>query len=424
MADARKTAVNALMRVNCGAAYSNIVLNEVLSKSELTGADRALASALFYGVLDRKITLDYIISQFVKTPVKKIAPLTINTLRTAVYQIYYMDKIPDSAAVNEAVKLVKGSKESGNAGFVNAVLRNILRNRVKLPDGSDIKSLSVKYSCPAAVVGSFVKDYGTETAKQLLIASLDTPPLTVRVNTLKISAEELAEKLEEQGITAEISEDKNALVLKHCSDISENKLYREGLFYAQDLASQRAVGAADPKPGERVLDICAAPGGKSFTAAMLMQNAGEIISCDLYEQRVRLIESGAQRLGIGIIKPKTANAEIYDETLGEFDFPCSGLGVLRRKPEIKYKGVCLDETLTQTQLKILENAARYVKTGGRILYSTCTLRQNENENLVNSFIMRYNMFRKAYEHTYMPHIDKTDGFYCALLIKEGNAPLE
>ena len=429
MADARKTAVNALMRVNCGAAYSNIVLNEVLSKSELTGADRALASALFYGVLDRKITLDYIISQFIKTPVKKIAPLTINALRIAVYQIYYMDKIPDSAAVNEAVKLVKGSKESGNSGFVNAVLRNILRNRVKLPDGSDIKSLSVKYSCPAAVVGSFVKDYGTETAKQLLIASLDTPPLTVRVNTLKISAEELAGKLKEQEITAETSGDRDAFILKHCSDISENELYKSGLFYAQDLASQRAIGAADPKPGERVLDICAAPGGKSFTAAMLMQNAGEIISCDLYEQRVRLIESGAKRLGIGIIKPKTANAEIYDETLGKFDLvlcdvPCSGLGVLRRKPEIKYKGVCLDETLTQTQLKILENAARYVKTGGRILYSTCTLRQNENENLVNSFIMRYNMFRKAYEHTYMPHIDKTDGFYCALLIKEGNAPLE
>ena len=366
MADARKTAVNALMRVNCGAAYSNIVLNEVLSKSELTGADRALASALFYGVLDRKITLDYIISQFIKTPVKKIAPLTINTLRTAVYQIYYMDKIPDSAAVNEAVKLVKGSKESGNAGFVNAVLRNILRNRVKLPDGSDIKSLSVKYSCPAAVVGSFVKDYGTETAKQLLIASLDTPPLTVRVNTLKISAGELAEKLKEQGITAETSGDKNAFILKHCSDISENELYKSGLFYAQDLASQRAVGAADPKPGERVLDICAAPGGKSFTAAMLMPNAGEIISCDLYEQRVRLIESGAQRLGIGIIKPKTANAEIYDETLGEFDLvlcdvPCSGLGVLRRKPEIKYKGVCLDEALTKTQLKILETLRGMLK---------------------------------------------------------------
>ena len=360
---------------------------------------------------------------------KKIAPFTVNTLRTAVYQIYYMDKIPDSAAVNEAVKLVKGSKESGNAGFVNAVLRNILRNRVEMPCGSDIKSLSVKYSCPAAIVGSFVKDYGTETAKQLLIASIDTPPLTVRVNTLKISARELAEKLEKQGITAEISEDKSALVLKHCSDISENELYRKGFFYAQDLASQRAVGMAELKPGERVLDICAAPGGKSFTAAMLMQNAGEIISCDLYEQRVRLIESGAKRLGISIIKPKTANAEIYDETIGRFDLvlcdvPCSGLGVLRRKPEIKYKDVCLDETLTQTQLKILENAARYVKKGGRILYSTCTLRQNENENLVNSFIMRYNMFRKAYEHTYMPHIDKTDGFYCALLIKEGNAPLE
>ena len=178
-----------------------------------------------------------------------------------------------------------------------------------------------------------------------------------------------------------------------------------------------------------MLDICASPGGKSFTAAMLMQNTGEIISCDLYEQRVRLIESGAKRLGTSIIKPKTANAEIYDEALGEFDLvlcdvPCSGLGVLRRKPEIKYKDICLDDTLTQTQLIILENAARYVKKGGRILYSTCTLRQNENENLVNSFIMRYNMFRKAYEHTYMPHIDKTDGFYCALLIKEGNAPLE
>lgn len=423
MSNPRKAAVKALLKVENDAAYSNIALNAVLRESGLENADRAFASAIFYGVLDRRITIDYVLSKFIKTPLKKVAPFTLEVLRSGVYQILFMDKVPDSAAVNEAVKLIKSSKESRNAGFANAVLRNILRSEIVLPQGNDSYSLSLRYSCPEWIIKSFITDYGADTAEELLKESLKPAPMIVRVNTLKTNIDTLKAELEKCEIPSDTAEKENALILKKGIDAAEFDLYKKGFFYAEDLSSQTAVSVLNPKKGERVLDMCAAPGGKSFTMALLMENAGEIISCDLYEQRVGLIKSGAGRLGIDIIKPMTADASCYNEKLGKFDcilcdVPCSGLGVLRRKPDIKYKPESDFTELKILQYKILENAARYLKKGGRILYSTCTLRREENEKLVNSFIMEYNGFHKMYEHTYLPHIDKTDGFYCALLIKD------
>ena len=423
MSNPRKAAVKALLKVENDAAYSNIALNAVLRESGLENADKAFASAIFYGVLDRRITIDFVLSKFIKTPLKKVAPFTLEVLRSAVYQIMFMDKVPDSAAVNEAVKLIKSSRESRNAGFANAVLRNVLRSEITLPQGNDPQSLSVKYSCPEWIINSFITDYGADTAEELLKESLKPAPVIIRVNTLKTDTDTLKTELEKRGIPTDTAETENALILKKGIDAADFDLYKRGYFYAEDLSSQTAVSVLNPKKGERVLDMCAAPGGKSFTMALLMENVGEIVSCDLYEQRVGLIKSGAERLGIDIIKPMTADASRYNEDLGKFDcilcdVPCSGLGVLRRKPDIKYKPENDFAELEALQYKILQNAARYLKKGGRILYSTCTLRRAENEKLVNSFIMEYNGFHKMYEHTYLPHIDKTDGFYCALIVKE------
>jgi len=422
MANPRKVAVTALLKIERDAAYSNITLNSVFKELELSSADKALVSALVYGVLDRKITLDYVLSRFMKTPLKKTAPYTLTVLRTALYQIMYMDKIPQSAAVNEAVKLIKNSKESRNSGFVNAVLRAALRADNLLPEGESLEALSVRFSCPEFIVKSFLKDYGVENTKNLLKESLETPPLTIRVNTAKTDAATLKEKLSENNIDFCETEIDNCLIFKKGFDISSNPLYKDGLFYAQDKASQTAVKVLAPEENQRVLDMCAAPGGKSFTMANLMKNSGEIVACDLYEARVKLIADSAKRLGLDIIKPTVNDATQYNEKLGEFDcilcdVPCSGLGVLRRKPEIKYKNEFDFTALEDIQYQILCNAVKYLKKGGKILYSTCTLRCAENENIVNRFQKEHTGFEKVYEHTFMPHIDNTDGFYCALIIK-------
>lgn len=417
MANPRKLAVKALLKINTDSAYSNITLNSLFSESDASPMDKALATALVYGVLDRKITIDYVLSRFLKTPLKKVAPFTKEVLRTAVYQIMFMDKIPNSAAVDEAVKLVKSSKESRNSGFVNAVLRNVLRAETLLPQGDSLEDLSVIYSCPQAIIESFINDYGLDNAKKLLEESLKSAEITVRVNTVKTSIEEFEKSIGVETIKTDIN---GGLILKSGIDVGKNKLYNDGLFYVQDLASQKAVSVLSPTPNARVLDMCAAPGGKSFTMALLMQNKGEIVSCDLYPQRVELIEKSARRLWLDIIKTKVCDATVYDEGLGEFDYilcdaPCSGLGVIRRKPDIKYKAFEEFDSLCEIQLKILKNAVKYLKRGGKLLYSTCTLRKKENEDIVNAFLSENKDFKCEYSHTFMPHTDGTDGFYCALI---------
>lgn len=420
MANPRKIAVSALVKVETENSYSNLTLLAVLKNYDLSPADKALASALFYGVLDRRITIDYILSRLIKSPLKKVAPFTLNSLRCAVYQIVYMDKIPESAAVNEAVKAVKASKENRNSGFVNAVLRNFLRNGYKLPDGDSINALSVRYSCPEGIINSLINDYGKENALSFLEESLKPATITVRINTVKTDSINFTDELSRLDIPYENCGLENAIIIKKGINIANNELYLNGFFHVQDSASQTAVSVLAPKPYERMLDMCAAPGGKSFTAAELMENNGEIVSADLYEHRVKLIADSAERLGLDIIKPVVQDATVFNSALGKFDcilcdVPCSGIGVMRRKPEIKYNKDTDDTSLPEIQLTILKNAASYLKSGGRILYSTCTLNRRENENVVKSFLKEYNSFDKVYEHTYFPHIDKTDGFYCALL---------
>ncbi len=424
MANARKVAVKALTEVSNNKAYSNITLNKVFDNNPMNHTEKAFATALFYGVLDRKLSIDYILSFFAKKGLKKITPITLEALRIAVYQIYFMDKVPDSAAVNESVNIVKASKERFNASFVNGVLRNILREKPNLPSDDSIESLSVRYSCPKWIINSFVNDYGIDTAKKLLDASLQKPPVTLRVNTVKITADELINILENDGLKAE-KLNENALNILSGIDVKDSKCYKEGLFHIQDLASQKSIEKLDLKPQMRVLDLCSAPGGKSFTAASIMENTGEILSFDLYEKRVELIDKGAKRLDFDIIKVQVGDATEYKKEIGVFDavicdVPCSGLGVIRRKPEIKYKDTEDFKELQSIQKKILENASRYLKQNGKILYTTCTLRCDENENIVSDFLKNNNNFTLEYEKTYMPHIDGTDGFFCALLIKKQN----
>ena len=419
MANARKVAVLALGKIFVDGAYSNIAVNSYLKEADLTPADKAFATALIYGVLDRKITLDYVISSFVKTPIKKLSPFTLNVLRTALFQIMYMDKIPESAAVNEAVKLIKKSKESRNSGFVNAVLRNVLRAESLLPTGDSVKDLSVIYSCPENIIESFINDYGNQTAVILLAEALKPAPLTVRVNTVKTDIETFIKEMPD-SVAVKPS---GAVVINKGIDINNNTLYKYGHFYVQDTASQTAVSVLSPKAGDRVLDMCAAPGGKSFSLALLMENKGEIISCDIYDHKCELIKKSADRLGLDIIKPIVQDGTVYNSDLGEFDcvlcdVPCSGLGIIRRKPDIKYKDFSEFDGLLPIQKAILNNAKKYVKTGGKLLYSTCTLRKAENENIVNEFLAQNSDFKLEYSHTFMPHIDGTDGFYCALLIKK------
>lgn len=419
MVNPRKFAVKALIKIENEASYSNLTLNSLFADSEISGSDKALATRLVYGVLERKITLDYVLGNFIKTPLKKVQVFSLMSLRIALYQIMFMDKIPQSAAVNESVKLVKQSKESRNSGFVNAVLRNILRSETLLPNGESVSDLSIIYSCPKEIIESFIKDYGIESTKELLKSSLEPAPLTIRVNTLKTDIDTFKKNIGVECVDTTLF---GGLILKQGIDVAKNQLYKDGHFYVQDLASQTVVSVLSPKANERMLDMCSAPGGKSFSSAVLMENKGEIISCDLYDHKCRLIKASAKRLGLSIIKPTVCDATVFNSDLGLFDcvlcdVPCSGLGIIRRKPEIKYKNFDEFDNLPQIQLAILENAKNYLKNNGRILYSTCTLRKAENDNIVNEFLAKNPEFQLKYSHTFMPHIDGTDGFYCALLEK-------
>ena len=419
MINQRKIALDALVDIEKNVSYSNIVLRNMFSDNSIKAADRPFISALFYGVLDRKITLDYVISQFTVKPVKNITPVTLCSLRLAVYQIMYMDKVPASAAVNESVALVKNSKERYNSSFVNAVLRNFLRKGVALPDDNSANALCIRYSCPVWIVDSLINDYGIDTAIGVLNHYLTVPDITVRVNTTLISNVEFRKQIENDNVTLAETVLTHAYSFSGGTDVKSLTSYKNGYFYVQDIPSQIAVTKLNIKAGERVLDMCAAPGGKTFFAAITSENKANITSCDVYENRLSLIKSGAERLQLKNIDYLLCDSRIYSEgdkyDVVICDVPCSGLGVIRRKPEIKYKTEIDLVELKSTQTAILDNAVKYLKTGGRILYSTCTLRRAENESIVGACLDKYGNFALEYEHTFLPDTDKTDGFYCAVL---------
>ena len=443
MANVRKTAYQVLYRVLYEDAYSAIAVNNAVKEENLNGLDASFLSALVYGVLERKLTLEYIIRQYSSIRIKKIEKKTLIILYLGFYQLLDMDKVPDSAAVNESVKLCKQLKLFHSSGFVNAVMRNFVRadKAYKLPDkGDTVKYLSVMYSCPESLVEEFIIDYGRELTETILKGTLGRPPVTVRVNTLKTDKQTLMKALTEQGIgVEEISFLENSLNLSHTGALENIPQFREGHFFVEDAASQLCAEILGAEKGEHIADVCAAPGGKSFYSAIRMENSGQIYSYDIHEHKLGLIQKTAEKLGISIIEAGLRDAsQPTDLPQCErilCDVPCSGLGILRRKPEIRYKTDTNIDILTKLQYSILCISARYLPTDGILVYSTCTIRKAENHAIIRRFLSEHPDFvmeslslPDGIAHqideddgclTLLPGVYDTDGFFIAKLRKAG-----
>ena len=437
--NAREAAYTALLRYENNASYSNIELDGTIKKYNLTGVERSFFTALFYGVIERSITLDYFISKLSERPVEEIDTNVLVILRMGLYQLIYMDKVPESAAVNESVNLARRFWAKKNSdGFINAVLRGFIREKEKLtlPDAkkSFIKYLSVKYSMPEWLCRLFAKGYGKTKAESIFEAMNRVPPMTLHANTLVNTREELAEELLAAGIESAPTKSAPHGLRLRASTPYESLLPFEGKFFVQDEASQICAEVLGARAGERVLDACACPGGKSFAIAMCMENRGELFSCDLHKNKLSLIERGAAGLGITIIETRERNAAKEDTECGEFDrilcdVPCSGLGVIAKKPDIRRKKEEDIERLPEIQAQILRESARHLKKGGTLVYSTCTLNPRENKEIVEAFLAENEDFAlvpfkvgalEASEgmKELFPHIHKTDGFFIAKLTRK------
>ncbi len=439
MPDPRAVAFRVLLKIEQDGAYSNIALNHAIREGRLSGVDSAFASALVYGVLERQITLDHIIRQYSKIRLKKIETKTKIILRMGIYQLLFMDKVPQSAAVNESVSLAKKNGLQKSSGFINGILRGITRAEppYRLPDESDkINYLSVLYSVPPELAELWINSYGEQNVVELLASLSGRPKLNIRVNTLKTCKAALKEELSREGVICEdVPFLENALSLSNTGSLEKLGAYGKGLFHVQDLSSQLCVGFLSPKPRDIMLDVCSAPGGKAFTAAQYMENKGKLYACDLFDHKLRLIREGASRLGIEIIVANRRDAAdglplpIADKIL--CDVPCSGLGILSRKPEIRAKKDLISADLPGLQYKILCRSSEYLAPGGTLVYSTCTLNPAENGDNVRRFLSEHPDFygkpltlpcgvtraisEEDFELTLMPHTAGTDGFYIAVM---------
>lgn len=440
--DAREAAMLALNACQRQGGWSDGALKKQLAAAELSGRDAALATQLCFGVLQNQLLLDFYLSKFSNIPLKRMEGKVVQTLRLGAYQMLFLTRIPHSAAVNSAVTLVKTHcKNPRAAGMVNGILRSMersLQNMPVIPQGDPVAYLSTLYSHPEWLVKEFILSLGEEETAQMLAADNSQPPTAVMVNTTRTTAEELKTMLEDDHVEAEPHPWlENCLLLHRTGDLERLEAFQQGLFYVQDPASRLAVLAAGAKPGMKVLDCCAAPGGKSFAAAIAMENQGEIVSCDLHPHKKKLIQAGADRLGLTIITPKTADGKVFrPEWESAFDLvlvdaPCSGLGVIRKKPDIRYKDPAPLADLPAVQLDILRNAARYVKPGGTLMYSTCTLMYRENGEVVETFLAENKAYKaeaftlpgpvgpvQSGSVTLWPHRHGTDGFFISKMRRE------
>lgn len=426
---ARDAALRALLACRKDGAWSDGALKRLLTDTEPREA--ALASRLCYGVLQNRLLLDHWLKPFARG---KLQPAVEEILRLAVYQITFLDKIPPSAAVNEAVGQAKRFANPAAARLVNGVLRSFLRaGTPKLPE-----DLSLRYSHPEELTALLQAQYGDRT-ERLLQSHNEAPATVLQVNTLRTTTARVAQALTEVGADWQAHPWlPDCLTVRGAGDLERLDVFRDGLCYVQDAAARLAVWAAELQPGQRVLDCCAAPGGKSFAAAIAMRDRGEIVSCDIHPHKLRLIERGAQRLGIGCITTRLQNAaEPVTEWENAFDTvlcdaPCSGLGVIRKKPDIRYKDLIQTEPLPALQAAILDNQSRYVRAGGLLIYSTCTILRRENEAVVEAFLRKHSEFvpeaavypegaglPAAAMTTLLPCDHGTDGFFVAKLRKKG-----
>ncbi|NLC68025.1 MAG: 16S rRNA (cytosine(967)-C(5))-methyltransferase RsmB [Clostridiaceae bacterium] len=446
----REAALKILYDINERAAYSNIAINKYLRQGrDFREIDRIFVAGLVYGVIKWKLTIDQVICQFSNIPLKKLSPWILNILRLGTYQLLYTDRIPESAACNESVKLALKYGHRASANYVNAVLRNIARrhSEIKYPDREKepVEYLSFKYSHPSWMVKHWIDLFGEDFTESLLEANNKNPDFTVRVNTLKTTRQEFMEKLDEKEIGYTVGRYiDNALIVNDAAALMDSGLFAEGYFTVQDEASMMVSKVLDPAPGELVMDVCAAPGGKSTHIAEMMGNEGMVVSWDIHVHKAELVEKAARRLSINIVKAELHDSSVVDANYIMkadrvlVDAPCTGTGIIRRKPEIKWNKTVKDkEEIRALQLRILSASAEYVKPGGVLVYSTCSIEPDENIDVVNAFLKSSAMFRmvgfeellppalfkesagEGYIYLF-PNVDNTDGFFIAKMKrKEG-----
>ncbi|MBQ4159701.1 MAG: 16S rRNA (cytosine(967)-C(5))-methyltransferase RsmB [Clostridia bacterium] len=440
LSDARYGAYKILYAVYAENAYINLALSEVLSKLQMRAQDKTLASAIAYGCVKYQIYLDYIIEKFSSIKLKKLSVNVLVLLRMGVFQIMKLDRVPDSAAVDECVRLA-GKLAYKSKGFVNGVLRSVVREKEKicLPEAADAR-LSVQYSFPLSLVQHWIAIYGEKRAETLMEALCTAPQMHVRVNTLKASVETVRTSLEEAGAIVENGKFDDALVLSG-AELTALDAYKNGWITAQGAGSMTAVRALDAKRGMTVLDMCAAPGGKSVYIAQRAENQCKLQAFDVHEHKLELIDQTAARMGMMCITSKCADASVPMEILCDsadrvlVDAPCSGLGIIGKKPDIKYAWSAeKEDALAQLQLKILNTCKAYVKRGGILVYSTCTIGEKENLGVVRAFLKENPDFvlcdmadalpsgvtkdsaREGYAE-FFPDTDGIDGFFVCKMMR-------
>lgn len=426
MENPRELALKSLVKTDTQSVFSNLEINTTLERAKLNSSDRGLYTALYLGVLEKKMSLDYVISKYSKIPLDELDVETLNVLRLGIYQLYYMDKIPDYSATDESVNLAHKKTK----GFVNAIIRSFIRDGKKIDFPKDKwQRVSIEYSYPMEIIELFIKSYGEDTTFDLITKSENEKTTSLRVNTLKASIRDISDTLIAREDKPIVKGDiiRTALPIKDIKDLIDL-----GTVFVQDEASRICSRAVDAKPNDVILDACACPGGKTFSMSIDMGNQGEIIACDLHANKLSLITKGAKKLGIDIISVKEQNGKEYNEEFKEkfdkvlCDVPCSGLGIIFKKPDIKYKSIDNINNLPGVQYSILSNCAKYVKIGGALIYSTCTLNKEENEKNVLKFLAENKSFEaQEFEidniksdsgmYTFMPHINNTDGFFVAKL---------
>ncbi len=404
----RKTALDALERCRRNGAWSSQTLSALIDRRQLDTRDAALCSRLFLGTLQNLYYLDFCIDRLAKG---KLEPKLRDILRLGAYQILFMDRIPNRAAVNESVKLCRDGGYARAAGLVNAVLRKMADAPMpEVPESGSAKHLSIRYSHPLWMVEELIAARGHDGAEAVLDADNRAVPTFIQTNTLRISSQELAKKL---GAKVH-STIPDCLILENSGSIAAMPEFQAGLFYVQDPAARMSVSIASPKARMRVLDACSAPGGKSFAAAMDMENTGEILACDISAAKLYLVAEGAERMGLSCIRCEVQDASQFDGKnfdLVMADVPCSGWGVIRKKPDIRYRSREDIAALPKLQSSILNNLAKAVKPDGVLAYSTCTWRKQENADVTHAFIASHPEFQIETERTFWPDTDETDGFY-------------
>lgn len=410
-----------LLAIDRDGQYSHLVLRDVLDKYQyLSKQERAFLTRLTEGTIERMLTLDYVIDQFSKTKVKKMKPLIRELMRLSVYQIMYMDGVPDAAVCNEAVKLARKRGFSGLSGFVNGVLRSVARGWKDVT----FQNESVRYSVPEWIIDGWNADYGRDVTEKMLEAFMQPAKITVRTNTQKCTPEELKDRLSQEGVTVEAIEGISyAFALSGFDYLAGLGSFQDGWFYVQDISSMTVAHAADPKKGDYIIDVCAAPGGKSSHLAELLDGSGMVEARDLTEYKVGLIEENILRHDLHNMKAVQQDATLFDEASVEkadiliCDLPCSGLGVIGRKSDIRYKMTAEKaHDLAVLQQVMLDTVWKYVKRGGKLIYSTCTIHKEENEDNVAAFLQKHPQFTLVEQRQIFP-MEGSDGFFVAKMIR-------